>query len=728
MPEPGLPRRVGRQKRPPVPESARKRAAKACVPCRYHKEKCGGGVPCARCRQYNRACRFEITAPQPVSRQTGNHATGLGSSSHAQDREAVMLRIIRHFMGDVASDTSSLRSIADGLEKRSPDHDGQVLTGITGPEPESYSLEPLSSSTMHYYGELSHWNFSQTLRRRLRSLGSGTDQNYGADTVRGTHRATGLQSSTSVVSSAMAYFPPRDIADFLTETFLQYAQTNYFYFDERTLRQKMDHYYSNEHALTIHDAGWIGTLLMTFAIGTQFAYMQTKPIQMSPHVPSEIPDDRVGLELYRFSCRLIPDLVTVASVETVQAFLLLGSYTLPIDTGGLAYTYYGLAIKMAIQNGMHRDSSQLSLDSDTIEWRNRLWWSAYSLESRISILHGRPVSISHLEVDAHVPTDRALPLPTGRASNLHNVNANIFLTGQLGKVSQTIMRLRGCPRPQQKGHLHDLMVIRSSLAKWWSSLPTEVHCRDLTPTGPLFRCNVHLELSYDTVIIYMGRPFIFTPKPAHSVASEPHNESPIYTLATDCLDAAIRIIELCQLLHDSVGIARVSYTEFSSCRAALLALIAHSLNTQTDRILNTLSQGMTLIRQMCVGVESARSDVAALEAMEHARQRLQQQGVPSEPGNLDIDLGYSQFQRWAQLWESEPPSAQQHSSTTDATFSEFPDSLTPPSFDGFFASLPQEVDSFATITGSDQLFLDDSWLGEPGGPILPAEGVNPFDI
>lgn len=202
----------------------------------------------------------------------------------------------------------------------------------------------------------------------------------GPETTKGFFRATGLQSSNSFVTSSIVYFPPRDVAEFLTDTFLQFAQTNYFYFDESIFRQKMEYYYTTNQPFTIEDTGWICTLLMTFAIGTQFAYMQTRPAQAEPPPPEEIPDDHVGLELYRFSCRLIPDMITIASVETVQAFLLLGVYTLPIDTSGLAYTYYGLAIKMAVQNGMHRKYSGASLDPLSVELRNRLWWSAYSLE------------------------------------------------------------------------------------------------------------------------------------------------------------------------------------------------------------------------------------------------------------------------------------------------------------------------------------------------------------
>jgi hypothetical protein len=188
------------------------------------------------------------------------------------------------------------------------------------------------------------------------------------------------QSSGSCIALAKAYFPPKHIAEFLTNAFLKFSQTNYFYFHEAAFREKLDCYYANEHPLSINDAGWICTLLMTFAIGTRFAHMQTNSRPSSMSSVDDISNDQFGLELYRYSCRLIPDLLTVASVETVQAFLLLGVYTLPIDTSGLAYIYYGLAIKMAIQNGMHRRLIGGDVPPETNEVRNRLWWSAYSLE------------------------------------------------------------------------------------------------------------------------------------------------------------------------------------------------------------------------------------------------------------------------------------------------------------------------------------------------------------
>ncbi|KAE8152994.1 fungal-specific transcription factor [Aspergillus avenaceus] len=648
----------------------------------------GGGPPCARCQQYNRTCHFEEAEPKTTS--------ALASESSQRQME----RIIRHFLGDdVSFDPARLEETADLLESGRGPTTPPDTRGADSEDPisESYSLEPVSTNTMHYSGELSHWNFSKVIRRRLQSLGSSKQQSEGSDpTQGGFFRATGLQSSSSCIASSINYFPPRNIADFLTDTFLQQAQTNYFYFDEKTFREKMDLYYSIDRPLVIDDAGWICTLLMTWAVGTQFAYMQTASTQRNTPFSENIPDDRIGLELYRFSCRLIPDLITIASVETVQAFILLGVYTLPIDTAGLAYTYYGLAIKMAIQNGMHRKLVAPTIPPATVEWRNRLWWSAYSLESRISILHGRPVSVSPSETDAEMPIDHPALRPASGVSNLINVTATIHLTRQLGKLAQVILRLRRCSRTRQDDYLHQLRGVRTELSRWWESLPTVVHCRDLSPSGPLFRCNVHLELTYATCTIYMGRPFIFSQKDQGQTAGASDRSDLAQTLRADCVQAAVRIIDLCQMLQDSVGLARISYTEFSSCRAALLALIAHRLTEPSEQTCTALSRGMGLIRQICVGLESARSEVAVIEALERARRQLDQRGE-NGPFARPSESEYDQFQQWAKLWRLGPFSEEIVPAAEDVSSPENIGSV--PSFDGFFSSFPQELNAFAAIPG-----------------------------
>ena len=133
------------------------------------------------------------------------------------------------------------------------------------------------------------------------------------------------------------------------------------------------------------DAAWICAVLMVLAIGTQFAHMAAGPLKelLSKTAEDESLAEDVGLTFYQTAAKLIPDIITIASLESVQACLLLAHYALPLDTHGLAYTYLGLGIKMAIQNGMHRKYGGVDLDAWTIETRNRLWWTAYTVERRV---------------------------------------------------------------------------------------------------------------------------------------------------------------------------------------------------------------------------------------------------------------------------------------------------------------------------------------------------------
>lgn len=202
-------------------------------------------------------------------------------------------------------------------------------------------------------------------------------------------RASRLHTRPSTVIHAAEAFPPPEVANFLVEIFFEYAQTNYYYVDEQSLRRKLDRFFSDPRPLMPEDAPWLCTLLMVFATGTQFAHLSSqrgrndvsKTNDAESH-ESPAPDDDAALNFYHAATPLIPDVISLASIESVQAFLLLGVYTLPVDAAGLSSTYLGVAIKMAVQNGMHRKYHK-GMDARTIELRNRIWWTAYTLEKYI---------------------------------------------------------------------------------------------------------------------------------------------------------------------------------------------------------------------------------------------------------------------------------------------------------------------------------------------------------
>lgn len=168
----------------------------------------------------------------------------------------------------------------------------------------------------------------------------------------------------------------------------------------------------------------------------------------------------------------------------------------------------------------------------------------------------------------------------------------------------------------------------------------------------------------------MGRPFLFSNVRNGSQSSSQKTSASRSKLrnilVTDCVEAALEIIDLCRLLRDETGLARASYTEFSSCRAALLVILAQSLTKRTERLRNALSQGMGLIKIMSMGIGSARSAVTVIETLERAIRRLEDwseiQGPAKEPQD-SIDSGYERFKNWEMLWKTGPISpATGHSS------------------------------------------------------------------
>lgn len=147
----------------------------------------------------------------------------------------------------------------------------------------------------------------------------------------------------------------------------------------------MNDFYSSAISLGIDDAPWVCIVLMMFAVGTQFAHLDKTHYGGLSDADAVVgammgsTDDALALAFYRKAAFLVPDMMTLASLESVQAFILLGVYTLPVDPGGLSCTYFGIAIRLATQNGMHL-KRQKCRDPVELELRRRIWWTACTLE------------------------------------------------------------------------------------------------------------------------------------------------------------------------------------------------------------------------------------------------------------------------------------------------------------------------------------------------------------
>ncbi|KAJ5175838.1 uncharacterized protein N7482_001715 [Penicillium canariense] len=606
----------------------------SCDTCRKQKEKCEGGPPCWRCERLGRPCRFQEPtttkkSPFVFVKQSAKPSPEKGDQ-HVQNLE----HIVRHFLGDVPLDEENIARVA--AKCLSENNDPESLLNVE----ESFDVQVVSRNVAFYSGEFSHWNFAEKLRRTMQSR-----RHTLSDGVKEYWRPTHLQSSAHVVAEAIAQLPPRPIAEFLICVFFKYEELNSFYLEKGWIQGKLDACYDPATEYTVNDIPWVCTFFAVLAIGTQMAHMEDVNATSNSSSLEELTDcseDSVGLVFYHVASKLVPDVLLAASYQSVQAFLLLAAWSLPISTGGLSYTYFGLSMKMAIQNGMHRKYVGRDCDGRTIELRNRLFWTVYSLEKRTSIMHGRPGSLARSEINADLPTNH----PAFDSPNFTNMMTFIKLVSWMGEVAETLRLLLE--------YSERLLQLRTNIRNWWNSLSTNIECRDYSPKGPLFRQNSHMKLCYLLIYIYMGRPFIFKGGTKERPSDEGGNGGSARRseLVDDCVQSALDILATLQSLSDNVGLCRASYTEFSSCRAALLVILAESLNSgRSPKLQSSLNRGMILIRQMLGGTAS-QSEISYIESIEAAIRQLSSGDEDHDDSEANPEQSfvsaYAKFKDWTQ--------------------------------------------------------------------------------
>lgn len=632
------PPKTRKRKRPKVPAEQRQRVNVACGSCRRLKEKCDGNVPCQRCLRYSRPCEApNILPPKP--------------QDAASERVRHLETIARHFLGAVPLTDDSLRRIATNLETEhnvvgAAKHSSEDVTPAL--DDEQFTVKRVDQNTAHYSGEFSHWNFSQRVKKQVdKRLQEASLGNPVHSSVLDYWRVTHLKTRDTEQRHILENLPPKETALFLSAIYFRYAQTNTFFVEEAWVLEKIEALYTPNAVLVADDTPSLCTTLMVLAVGTQFANVtENAAVENAAQPGFDSAAEAVGVSIYQMAADLVPDIIAIASVDSVQAFLLLAHYALPLDAHGLAYTYLGLALKMAIQNGMHRKQSATDLDEESIDFRNRLWWTAYRLEKRVTILHGRPGSISSGDVDAEYPLD--IP-PTRQQSEKSRYLENTMtkLTEWLGDIAFVIHMLKKSPARLRHAYFERLHQVRRQYLDWWSHINIRL--------AGLVQCRraAHLRLCHHLNLVYMGRPFMLSDRGSatgHVKESDRDKISVRWSeLSREAVKSAEEIVKTCQSIRTTIGLAGASYVEFSSCRAAVLALSAHCLNDQSRAVRDVLAEGMQLINAMASANASTASEASLMASIVNAIGHLDHQKSSDE--TVEGAETLTNFKHWASQFQ-----------------------------------------------------------------------------
>lgn len=93
------------------------------------------------------------------------------------------------------------------------------------------------------------------------------------------------------------------------------------------------------------------------------------------------------------------------SVQNIEAMVLLVVYHLRTASSHGMWYMIGLAMRTAIDLGLHRKANEINMHPFTVQMRRRLFWTVYYLERVVCMSLGRPFSISDRHIDLDLPVD-----------------------------------------------------------------------------------------------------------------------------------------------------------------------------------------------------------------------------------------------------------------------------------------------------------------------------------
>ncbi|BFZ65263.1 hypothetical protein YB2330_006426 [Saitoella coloradoensis] len=592
-----------------LPEQ-RRRVVKACQRCRDHKLRCQGTQPCDRCTRSNTECIY------PVLSGSNNSDAYV---AELEERQIYLEYMLQRHIPALALDTPSLRSLAESYKREklgeteddaavaSVAVDGRVQPNIAVNEDEGVRdvldgrarLMVEKQGQTHYLGESAGWSFIDSIRESITTTPGELDVSAKYNTFLEENADQVFEEID--VSDPATLLPPRPTMDFLINTFFSHCQTMLLYTHETIFRKKLGHLLQSLGSYQ-EDTVFLCVLLMVLAVGSQFAELET-------HSPT--PD--AGFSYYKAARMLLPHVITACKMSSVQACLLMTSYMQWTRQRDVSYAYMGMAVRMAVSNGMHRRCN-VALDPRVVEIRTRLWWSIYTKDRFMNMSMGRPMLFSDNDCDLDLP--KYLPELDGpsAAPGIDVMRANTEMARILGHIMSRIYTLPKAGQTSSSVSRSAIVELKQELSAWKTRLPSRLRHQKPDPKSQYFRAEVHLHLGYYQAIILITRPFLLhlvrtrgpTKQAAPSTAPD-QNAALIEQLALNCVDAAHEGIKLIQKLQQHNKICRFDFWDYHYCCAcAYVILLRNVLHGDDPRDPKAIQCAMDVMEYIASGNDSAK--------------------------------------------------------------------------------------------------------------------------
>lgn len=425
-----------------VPDSLRRRTLVSCDRCKIRRIRClraNEHESCASCLSCGVKCESTLPRKQRV----------YGSVERFSLRYRALDALVRGLFPDEdTDDIDTLFRLAKDRGIPMPSADDQT------PAPEAFShspaptpaddrsdilasevfeerLIPAPHGVSHYVGPVSSFDFASAIRQlvaKCNSISSAVRPRDGqrskleaefanpkpsralesrikgrAAKFAGGKHTSGVdypsasrqrgQDSTADPPLLRDMLPPKDVSDVLVRAFFENVHPNYSLFHRTTFQLRYEELWQPNASQTPEpEPGWVCSLFMVLVLGADALG------EDGADEATSIQSRYVRMVRERFE-----QLAFTASLANVQALLLLQLYEHNAGERNAAWMILGLAARMAIALGMHREGANAGFDPIERNTRRIVWWTLYMFEQKISIILGRPQCVDPMEVNVRLP-------------------------------------------------------------------------------------------------------------------------------------------------------------------------------------------------------------------------------------------------------------------------------------------------------------------------------------
>ncbi|OCF39133.1 hypothetical protein I317_07074 [Kwoniella heveanensis CBS 569] len=269
-----------------------------------------------------------------------------------------------------------------------------------------------------------------------------------------------LPTGASTIEALLSHLPSRDDAEILMDSYYRYFAWNHDTAPRRFFQPVFDKIYDSLASRSYRNVHpqQLALLFAILAMGT------LQNLELPLHDPSA--NEYLA---YAKGCLTKGDFMNNNTIAGVQTLIIMAHYLLETEKGrdgDSAWPLWGLAMRIIVAMGLHRDGARWNLPEKVVEERRQVFWAAYAIEILQANCFSRPTSLAPQYIDTAFP-DGPSDYPDGSKSyqtlrfELIQLSARILDTGMSVQFES----------------YDTILSLYTQLCEFERSIPYELRCR-----------------------------------------------------------------------------------------------------------------------------------------------------------------------------------------------------------------------------------------------------------